>query len=155
MKITVCFPTGDFNEDGSVKIKETWEKEVSSIDELDNILNMIEDDVKYFVLDENGKDLMQTILLLGTTEDGFYKTKDVVKPLDLDVKAYAYGEYIISIIDNKEDNLYEAWIMRKDLGVSSLMFGYNKKVISFDVFKEIAFNAVNDYIKMYCEEFDY
>jgi hypothetical protein len=54
MKIKIMFPTGNWYEDGEPEIGNTWEFDVDTKVDLDDIIYDIPDGVDYFFADEDG-----------------------------------------------------------------------------------------------------
>lgn len=65
------------------------------------------------------------------------------------VGSLRYYNYIIEIQQDNENNIFEYWLYKEETGVKMLMFGIDS------INLEIIQNQIEDYIKLYNEQYIY
>ena len=65
------------------------------------------------------------------------------------VGSLRYYNYIIEIQQDNKNNIFEYWIYKEDIGIKMLMFGIDS------INLEIIQNQIEDYIKLYNEQYIY
>lgn len=65
------------------------------------------------------------------------------------VGSLRYYNYIIEIQQDNENNIFEYWLYKEDTGIKMLMFGIDS------INLEIIQNQIEDYIKLYNEQYVY
>ena len=65
------------------------------------------------------------------------------------VGSLRYYNYIIEIQQDNENNIFEYWLYKEDTGIKMLMFGIDS------INLEIIQNQIEDYIKLYNEQYIY
>lgn len=65
------------------------------------------------------------------------------------VGSLRYYNYIIEIQQDNENNIFEYWLYKEDMGIKMLMFGIDS------INLEIIQNQIEDYIKVYNEQYIY
>ena len=65
------------------------------------------------------------------------------------VGSLRYYNYIIEIQQDNKNNIFEYWIYKEDTGIKMLMFGIDS------INLEIIQNQIEDYIKLYNEQYVY
>lgn len=68
-----------------------------------------------------------------------------------EVNVYEYGDFLIEITVSNKD--YEAWIRHEDYGIAQLMFGQERKDVTYAVFKAMVYENLDEYIELYREEY--
>lgn len=68
------------------------------------------------------------------------------------IKKYKYKNYVVYIKENDDDLSYEIYLQNEKYGIIELMFGIPKSDI--DDLEEIILSNINDYIKLYKEDYE-
>lgn len=61
-------------------------------------------------------------------------------------------DFVVEIPDDPMEDVYDAWIYRKDYGVKHYMFGVEKSAVTEDEFIALVRNNFDEYAQIYEEE---
>jgi hypothetical protein len=82
-----------------------------------------------------------------------------MKKINIVTRTYALDdEWLVDIMDNKEEDIFYAWIYHKDYCVKDMMYGWPKHqptglVTDLKTFKEMVLCGWEDYAESYREEY--
>lgn len=75
----------------------------------------------------------------------------MMKKTDISITRFENSDFWIDVVD--DGTVFRAYLMRKGYGVSSLMFGAEKKNITFSSFLYLVQCNLDEYVDLYIEEF--
>ncbi len=82
-----------------------------------------------------------------------------MKKINITTKTYALDdEWRVDIVDNKEEDIFSAWLYHNECGIKDMMFGWPKHqpnglVTDINGFKEMVLCNWYDYAENYHEEY--
>jgi len=75
----------------------------------------------------------------------------MMKKTDISITRFENSDFWIDVVD--DGTVFSAYLMRKGYCVSSLMFGAEKKNITFSSFLYLVQCNLDEYVDLYIEEF--